>query len=441
MGEQQQQQSRRQFLATSGLTGAALLLGACGGSSSSGTSSGGGDAGGPVKGSASFLTWASDAELAAFKAAIKDFEQQNRGAKIDLRPVPFEQVKSNVDANLEAGKAPDLFRVTYQDLGFYSSQQALLDLSPHLPSGFESAIVPGVWQAVQYQGKPYAVPAHTDVSALVYNKAMLAKAGIKSVPDSVDNAWDWNEFMDAARKVRDANPGKYGFAMNWTLAGAYRWLNWLWQSGGTLLSQDLKQPALDSPEARRTLSLFQTWFKEELVPRNATPKGPYPDEVFPSQTIGMCFAGDFLVPALEDTVKKFEWGVMPLPRDKEAATDLGGTAIVVTSQSKNQAVAAKFATFMGSRKQMQRFCEATGTLPVRQDLVDAKLQFNIRPDVMPIYQEQVKTLPGDLVKSVTLPKFTQINNAFTDQLEQLVRGQSVDDTISNLNSALQQQLS
>jgi multiple sugar transport system substrate-binding protein len=439
MGEQTQH-SRRQFLATSGLTGAALLLGACGGSSSSG-GGGGGGASGPVKGTATFLTWASDAELAAFKAAIKDFEQQHRGATIKLRPVPFEQVKSNVDANLEAGKAPDLFRVTYQDLGFYSSQQALLDLSPHLPSGFDSAFVPGIWQAVQFEGKPYAVPAHTDVSALVYNKAMLAKAGIKTVPDSQANAWSWAEFMDAARKVRDANPGKYGFAMDWTLAGSYRWLNWLWQAGGTLLTSDFKKPALDSPEARRTLALFQSWFKEGITPKNATPKGPYPDEVFPSQTIGMCFAGDFLVPALDDTVKKFEWGVMPLPKDKEAATDLGGTAVVVTSQSKNQAVAAKFATFLGERKQMQRFCESTGTLPVRQDLVSAKLDYTIRPDVMPVYQEQVKTLPGDLVRSVTLPKFTQINNAFTDQLEQLCRGQSVDDTISNLNTAVQQQLS
>jgi ABC-type glycerol-3-phosphate transport system substrate-binding protein len=428
------QQNRRQFLASSGVAGAALFLAACGG----GGSGGSGDA---AKGSVSFVVWASDTELVAYKAAIKDFQRENPGATIVLKNVPYEQVKQNIDAGLEAGKAPDLFRVTYQDLGFYSSQQALADLSAYLPGGFADAFVPGIWQATQFDGKPYAVPAHTDVSALVYNKKLLSAAGITTVPDSVDNAWTWDEFYANAKKITESTPGAYGFAMNWQLAGAYRWLNWLAQAGGKLLSDDLKSSALDSPETRRTLAFFQQWFDEGVAPKNTTPKGKYPDELFPAGRIGMLSGGDFLVPSLDATVKKFEWGVMPLPKDKAAATDLGGTAVVVTSQSKNQALAAKFAAFLGSSAQMRRFCESTGTLPVRNDLVGAQLKFAARPDVMPIFQQQVKTLPADLVKSVTVPKFTQVNTAFTDQIELLTaRGQAVDTTIANLNAAIQKNL-
>lgn len=431
------QQNRRQFLASSGFAGAALFLAACGGSS--GKSGGSGDA---AKGSVSFVVWASDQELAAYKAAIRDFQRENTGATIVLKNVPYEQVKQNIDAGLEAGKAPDLFRVTYQDLGFYSSQQALADLSQYLPGGFSDQFVPGIWQATTFDGKPYAVPAHTDVSALVYNKKLLGAAGIGSVPDSVDNAWTWGEFYANAKKITAATPGAYGFAMNWQMAGAYRWLNWLAQSGGRLLSDDLKSSALDSDPTRKTLAFFQQWFNDGVVPKNTTPKGKYPDELFPAGKIGMISGGDFLVPTLDSTVKKFEWGVMPLPKDKAAATDLGGTAVVVTSQSKNQALAAKFAAFLGSSAQMKRFCEMTGTLPVRNDLVDAKLNFAARADVMPIYQQQVKTLPANLVRSVTVPKFTQINTAFTDEIEQLTaRGQSVDKTIANMNAAVQKNLS
>ena len=429
------QQNRRQFLASSGLAGAALFIAACGGGSSSGGS------GNASKGQVSFVVWASDQELAAYKAAIKDFQRENPGATVVLKNVPYEQVKQNIDAGLSAGKAPDLFRVTYQDLGFYSSQQALADLSGHLPSGFSDQFVPGIWQSTVFDGKPYAVPAHTDVSALVYNKKLLQAAGITSVPDSVDNAWTWDEFYANAKKIKDATPGVYGFAMNWQMAGAYRWLNWLAQAGGRLLAPDLKSSNLDSAPTRKTLSFFQQWFKDGVVPKNTTPKGKYPDELFPAGKIAMISGGDFLVPSLDSTVKKFEWGVMPLPKDQAAATDLGGTAVVVTSQSKNQALAAKFATFLGSSAQMKRFCEMTGTLPVRNDLVGAQLKFASRADVMPIYQQQVKTLPPDLVRSVTIPKFTQINTAFTDELEQLTaRGQSVDQTIANLNAAVQKNL-
>jgi multiple sugar transport system substrate-binding protein len=331
--------------------------------------------------------------------------------------------------------------VTYQDLGFYSSQQALTDLSEYLPGNYAGQFVPGIWQSTVFDGKPYAVPAHTDVSALVYNKNLFKKAGITSVPDSLDNAWTWQEFIDAAGKIRDTGDKTYGFAMNWQLAGSYRWLNWLTQAGGSMLTDDLKSSALDSAETRKTLAFFQQWFSDGLVPKNSTPKGKYPDEVFPAGNVGMISAGDFVVPSLATTVKKFEWGVMPLPKDKAAGTDLGGTAVVVTSQSKNQALAAKFAAFLGSAPQMKRFCEQTGTLPVRNDLVGADLKFATRPDVMPIFQKQVTTLPANLVKSVTLPKFTQINNAFTDEIEQLTaRGQSVDKTVANLNAAVQKNL-
>jgi ABC-type glycerol-3-phosphate transport system substrate-binding protein len=429
------QQNRRQFLASSGVAGAALFLAACGSSSTSG---GSGDA---AKGSVSFVVWASDQELAAYKAAIKDFERENPGATVVLKNVPYEQVKQNIDAGLEAGKAPDLFRVTYQDLGFYSSQQALADLSSYLPKGYSDQFVEGIWSATLFDGKPYAVPAHTDVSCIIYNKKLLQAAGITSVPDSVDNAWSWDEFYANATKIKDSTPGSYGFAMNWQMAGAYRWLNWLAQAGGRLLSDDLKSSALDSPETTKTLQFFQQWFKEGVAPKNTTPKGKYPDELFPAGKIGMISGGDFLVPSVDSTVKKFEWGVMPLPKDQTAATDLGGTAVVVTAQSKNQALAAKFAAFLGSTAQMRRFCESTGTLPVRNDLVDAQLRFAARPDVMPIFQQQVKTLPPDLVQSVTIPKFTQINTAFTDEIEQLTaRGQAVDKTIANLNAAIQKNL-
>jgi len=152
----------------------------------------------------------------------------------------------------------------------------------------------------------------------------------------------------------------------------------------------------------------------------------------------MIFAGDFLLPALKDTVKKFEYGVLPMPRDKEAATDLGGNAVVVTNASKNQALAAKFAQYLADKPQMQAFCEKTGTLPSRTSLSEAKLNFAISPELMPIYQQQAKTLPTDLVKAVTLPKFTQINTGFVDQIDGLLRGKSVDETLKAMSDTIAQ---
>jgi hypothetical protein len=50
----------------------------------------------------------------------------------------------------------------------------------------------------------YGVPHHTDVSAIVYNKDLFRSAGIGALPDRLEDAWSWDEFLDVARRLRDA---------------------------------------------------------------------------------------------------------------------------------------------------------------------------------------------------------------------------------------------
>ena len=439
-------QTRRQFLVSSTLSAAALAAAGCGGGddeeAASSGGSGGAAGGKDLKGTLVFTTWGTAGEIASFKESIRAFEGANAGAKVQLREVPFEEIRQNIDAALEAGDAPDVFRVTYQDVGFYSSANALLDLSEDLPEGFGDDFIPGLWSAVQREGKPVGVPLHTDVSALVYNKELLEKAGISSVPDSLATAWTWDEFLDASRKIKQANPGKYAFGYNWQLAGSYRWLNWLYSAGGSMVDAKAEQSTLDSPEGRRTLEFFKTWSAEKLFPPSITPKGNYPDEVFPSGAFGLLFTGNFLLGDLKKNIKKFEFGAMPLPRDKEAATDVGGNALVGTGATKKPRLAAAFLEFMVSEEQMRRFCVAAGTLPTRTSLSKQQLDYEVAPELFKVFTEQATTLQPDLVKATTLPKFTAINTVFTDELERLVRsGQSVDETLKKMSDAVQQNLS
>lgn len=446
MTRRAQFQTRRQFLAAGGATGAALLLSACGGGSSSSSSSGGAPgskASARPKGDITFTTWGTDQELASFKQLIASFERANPGTSVKLRELPFEEIKQNIDAGLEAQKAPDVFRVTYQDVGFYSTRDALLDIGDYLPSGFGDAFIPGLWAVCQNDGKPIGVPLHADVSALVYNKQLLRKAGITDVPTSLDDAWSWSEFLDASRKVKAANPGKYGHAYNWQLAGAYRWMNWLYQAGGSMIDADAKKATLVGEPGTRTLQMFKTWVDEALIPPATSPKSTgYPDEIFPAQTFGLLFAGDFLLGSLQDTVKKFDFGAMPLPRDKGQATDLGGNALVATQGSKNPTTAAAFLKHMVSEQSMRSFCVDAGTLPTRPALAEQKLDYKVTPELFPIFTQQATTLGEGIVKASSLPNFTAINQVFQDELEKLVRsGQPIDQTLKNMNDGVQKNLS
>ena len=437
--------TRRQFLAAGGVGAASLLLAACGGSDggSSPSGSAGAKAGAKPKGNITFTTWGTDAEIKSFRTSIAGFEKANPGTKVTLRELPFEEIKQNIDAGLEADKAPDVFRVTYQDVGFYSTRNALLGIGDYLPANFGDAFIPGLWAVVQNDGEPVGVPLHTDVSALVYNKELLRKAGVTSIPTSLDDAWSWEEFLDASRKVKAANPGKFGHAFNWQQAGSYRWMNWLYQAGGSMIDADAKKATLVSAEGTKTLEFFKTWTDEGLIPPATSPKSTgYPDEIFPAQTFGLLFAGDFLLASLADTVKKFDFGAMPLPRDKAAATDLGGNALVATAGSKNPTTAAAFLQYMVSETEMKRFCVNAGTLPTRPSLSQQTLDYQVTPELFPIFTQQATTLSEGIVKASSLPNFTAINQVFTDELESFVRGkQATAQTLQNMNDGVQKNLS
>ncbi|MCU1536948.1 MAG: hypothetical protein JWP82_1299 [Humibacillus sp.] len=434
---------RRTFLTSTGLIGAGALLAACSGGSDSPTpaaSGGAGGATGKLSGTVTLTTWGSDQEIAAFKKIAADFTSA-RGATVKIETLPYDQIRTVVDRRLQAGNAPDLFRVSYTDVNGYAVNGALADLTPYLDAGFGQSFLPALWGAMQFDGKPIGVPHHTDTSALVYNKGMFEKAGITSVPDTLEKAWTWDEFVAVLEKLKAANPGVAPFAFNYQLYGAYRWFNTLFQAGGTVLSDDLTSVTLDTPQARKALQWTQSLYTKGLHAPSVLVKRPtYPDEIFPTQKIAMIQAGDFLIPSLEAAIgKKFEWGVTYLPRDQGAATDLGGNAVVVTDQAKNKDAAAEFAKFLVSKENMQYFCEKTTVLPVRTDLTDAKLAFAVRPDLMPVFQKQATTMPEKLVKTSTAAAFPGINQALVDTMDQFLSNPaaSVDSVISSLTGAIQ----
>ena len=152
---------RRAFIKVMGLAGTGVALAACGGESDSGSQAGGGNGSGQLSGTATLTTWGSDQEVAAFKKIAADFKAA-RGADIKIEVLPYDQIRTVVDRRLQAHQAPDLFRVSYIDLGSYATSGALADLSGYMDASFGQAFIPALWSSVQADGKPFGVPHHTD---------------------------------------------------------------------------------------------------------------------------------------------------------------------------------------------------------------------------------------------------------------------------------------
>jgi multiple sugar transport system substrate-binding protein len=151
----------------------------------------------------------------------------------------------------------------------------------------------------------------------------------------------------------------------------------------------------------------------------------------------MAFVGDFLVPTLADPKAgyKGDWGVTFMPRDKGAASDLGGNALVATKATKNADLAAAFLKFAASEDMMKYFCEQAIELPTRKSLAsaDANLQYATKPELVKYWAQQAATVTEQVVKESTVPAFNTINTVLQDQLEAaFVNNQPTDQTLQKI---------
>ena len=424
---------RRTFLALLGAAAGSAAVSGCAGFTGGG--------GGSEEGSDEELTftlWAGDAELTAFEAIAREFEAAE-GIRVALQQVPFDQLLTTVDAGLQGGQAPDLFRVTYTDLGVYSSQGALLDLSQYLPEGYADQFRPGLWSAVTRDGAPFGVPHHTDTSMILVRSDAIEQAGL-TLPTSYDEAWSWEQLDEALVRLQGVTAAQqFATGVNWQQFGAYRWLNFLGQTGGRLLTEDLSAPAVDSPEGLEALRFTQSFFERGLVPPTTSTKGDYVDELFIAGTTASVFAGDFLLPAIADAGFDFE-GTF-LPRNPDATAELGGNAVVATADGPRAEQAAMFLEFLASQEQMARFCEATTVLPTRTDLAGSDLDYAVRPDLMELFVAQSEAITEEIVAQTTVPSFNEINAALVERLEQaFVGGDDAGAVLAELSADIERAL-
>jgi multiple sugar transport system substrate-binding protein len=424
--------TRRILGATAAAAATALALSGCTGFTGGGSTT--------SEGTLTFTTWASESEKASFEQLVSDFEAANDGVTVELNVVPYDQMFSNIDAQLSAGNAPDIFRVDYGNLGVYSSQDQLLDVSPYFTVDEISAFTPAMWEAVSYDGTPYGVPHQTDVSALVVNTQLLTAAGVTDLPTTQADAWTWEEFADVAAKLKASLPAdKYPFVYNWQLGGTPRWLSWLFQADGALLEDDGTTPAIDSAAGTEALDFTRSFFENGWVPPTSSVKATtYADAFFTEESVAMAFAGSFVVPDI-DNLAGFEWTALPMPVNERGATDLGGNALVATKDTDQPDLAASFLKFMVDAENMTTFCAATNELPTRVDIDPASIDFAVRPDVMPVFVEQAATIQPSDVTQLTSPYLAPIAVSMQDQLEAaFVNGQSTADTLANLTTAIRE---
>ncbi|MFZ2515883.1 MAG: extracellular solute-binding protein [Candidatus Lutibacillus vidarii] len=358
------------------LTGLTLALAACNSAAtpannaagSSTTTTGAADPA-SVKGE---LTWwdTSDAtnEAPAFKALIADFNKTYPNVKINYQSVPFgeAQNKFKTAAAAKSG-APDIIRAEVAWVSEFASLGYLYDLDGTDLAADKSDFLTAPLGSTMFNGKMYGVPQVTDSLALMYNKALLAKAGITAAPKT------WDELKAAAATIKE-KAGVDGVYLN---PGGYFMLPFIYGEGGDLIDATAKKIVVNSAAAVKGAGI-----PAELLKAPGFTKPPATDaygaimDAFKAGKVAMIINGPWELNNIKGAAGfggLENLGVAPVPAGSvKAGAPVGGHDYAVWSgMAQDKAAAAiAFIKFMSSADSQAKLADKLGLLPTRKSAYD-----------------------------------------------------------------------
>ncbi|MER6950194.1 ABC transporter substrate-binding protein [Nonomuraea sp. NPDC000554] len=255
-------------------------------------------------------------------------------------------------------------------------------------------------EAVTVQGKVIGFPAVVDNMVVLYNKKLLAKAGVQAPgPD-----WTWDDFRSMAKRTTDPKAGVFG--TTWAISGGEEavWGLWpmVWQAGGDILSSDHKKAVFNSAAGQQALTLLRNMtIDDKSVYLDSSPaeKG---QKLFESGRLGLFLSGPWVLPDLQ--AAKVDYGVARLPGTNGNHETVSGPDNWVVFQHDERRVKAA-ATFLGwltSAQQQLVWMTDTGSLPIRESITK-----------LPGYQHYLKKYPGIEVVSANLADAKRVRPATT----------------------------
>ena len=302
-----------------------------------------------------YSNWGTLDEALAMQKAADQFNEEQDNITVTVINIPVETYIEGLNSLAAAGKMPDCGIMNESAVLPYAEKGLLADISDLFSNDEDKPLESLAFK--DKNGKTVAYSTSNEILLLYYNKDLFDKAGVAYPPASVENAWTWEEFISAAKKLTlDANgktPLDGGFSggsvkqygamvenLTWQLEA------WALSNGGSFFNDDGSQVTIDGAQAAQAIQkIADLHLKDHVAPLSS---GYGYDGIQRSicsgkvamATGGTWNIGTYLAAAKEE--KKLNYGVGVLPYMKEKVTICTGGPNVVFTQSKHQNEAKEF---------------------------------------------------------------------------------------------------
>ena len=360
----------------------------------------------------------------------------------------YSETMTSAIAAFRAGKGPDIVQIFEVGTATMMSakgaivpvHQLMADFAPQEGTAFDPnaylSAVTGYY--TDTDGKMLSMPFNSSTPVTYYNKGVLAKAGVDSLPQT------WQEMGAALKKVVDSGAASCGLTTTWP-----SWVmleNFSARNDVPFASQANGFAGTDTRLEFNTTAVvdhiqrLDDWQADKRFVfggrfDDAAPK-------FYSGECAMMMGSSASYAGVKESAKGFEFGVAPLPYDSDVIETpqnsiIGGASLWVLSGHSDEEYqgVAKFFQYLSKPEVQADWHQFTGYLPITT--AAAKLTreqgfYAENPGTDVAITQMTSATPTENSKGPRLGNMVQIRDVINEELEKIFSGkESVQDGLDN----------
>ena len=288
--------------------------------------------------------------------AIEEFNNSQDEVHVTAQYLPREELMKQYTIGVVSGELPDCGMVDNPDHASYASMGVFEDITDLYNSWDEADFMEGSINSCYYDDKLYGLPWGNNCLGLFYNKSMLEEAGVE-VPTT------WSELEAACEKLTTDTCKGLAISAIGNEEGTFQYMPWLLSAGGSVDN-------LTSDESKESMTYLKDLMDKGYISKeciNWTQADA--EKQFASGQAAMMINGPWQFSGLSDDAPDLEYGVAKVPKadDGDYASVLGGENVAICKGA-NVEASWKFLTWITSKEESAKICEAIGRYSPRADV-------------------------------------------------------------------------
>jgi alpha-1,4-digalacturonate transport system substrate-binding protein len=390
------------------------------------------------------IMWYSDGvEGEVMKDLVDRFNKANPGINVILDDVGYKVVQEQLPVELEAGKGPDIARVT----NLKTIAQHWLDLRPHIAD-------PAYWEANFGDQFDWMRPDGSDaitgfmtqltLTGGYANKTLFEQAGVELPGEGAT----WDQWVEAAGKVKESQQLNAAVVID---RSGHRISAPIASYGGNYIGAD-RMPAPIDDGVKTFAKKLVDWTSAGLMNKEtwvAAAGTTYRAgiEDFINAQAAFYYSGSWQIAALSGKIgDNFDWVATGSPCGPAGCSGLpGGAALVGIKYTQNAAEVGKVMDYFASEAVVKEFTERTLFLPAHKGVASGTLDFKTEDaNVKAALQAFVKATGQVLPAANALPAWkwaTPIYGVLVTRISQVMAGEmSIEDAYVRMDEDIKAQV-